>query len=578
MAEEVRGVIDLAEILGVAPDPTPATDPLAEVEALERELAIREAADLADLERELLRRDLGAFVAWAWPLITGAPFAANEITTKIIGALQRVADSEATRVLIACPPGVGKSTLLACYAAWRLARSAGHRAIHAGHAYELAATESRRVRRFVEGDDYRRMFPSVLLRDDENRADHWATIADGRYFAVGVGGALTGRRAHEAVLDDPLNAIDRFSKAARDTLWSWFQESLSTRLDGDRAPIVVVQQRLDRDDLIGRLLEVGGWELVECPAEDDDGTLLAPNVLPREKLDAVKATIGAAAYATQYKQRPADDASAAIARRWWRFHRPAHVAEHAPRPAACDTDVPAVATPSRFDRIVIAADLTFGGVKKANDLACISVWGRVGSARYLLEVWWKRATQLVQRDAIKELKRRYRSAKIVVEKAAAGAGVLELLAADGIDAIGVVPLGSKAERLDLVSPAIEAGNCFLPLGAPWLADFVEELAGATKHDDAQDSTSLALADLAATTSREWPEIRRERERAEKIAAGEKLEPDVPLYARLMSALYGITVAVPGTTRDIATGKILTGCEGGHTWVDARCRKCGAPSR
>ena len=454
------------------------------------------------LRRALLVRSFADFVRWAWPLVTGFDYTPNTITTRIIETLQRVADGELMRVLIACPPGVGKSTLLACYAAWRRARNPAHRSIHGAHAFELAATESRRVRRLVDGEDYKRMFPAFVLREDENTAGHWATTSDGRYIAAGVGGALTGRRGHEAVLDDPLNAIDRFSKAARDTLWAWFQESLSTRLDGDRAPIVVVQQRLDRDDLIGRLIEAGGWHLVELAAEDEHGEPLAPNVLPREKLETIKTTIGAAAYACQFGQCPSDDSNAAIKRTWWRFHRTAHVAENAPRPSGCDTDVPTVETPTSFDRIAIACDLTFGGLKTSNDLACCSVWGRRGVAKYLLAIYWKRSTQLAQRDAIKDLKREYPTARIVVEKAAAGAGVLEQLAADGIDAIGVTPLGSKAGRLDVVSPAIEAGNCYLPLGAPWLGAFVEELAGASKHDDAQDSTAIALAELAGVVDPE----------------------------------------------------------------------------
>ncbi|HEY1549251.1 MAG TPA: phage terminase large subunit, partial [Kofleriaceae bacterium] len=276
----------------------------------------------------------------------------------------------------------------------------------------------------------------------------------------------------------------------------WFTEALSTRLDTDRAPIVVVMQRLDRDDLIGRLVEQGGWFLLELPAEDEHGEPIAPSILSREKLDALKAQIGAAAFAAQYQQRPSDDASSSIKRVWWRFHRTAQVAVTTPRPSGCDTTIAAVDTPTRFDRLVISADLTFGGLKASNDFAAITVWGRAGVGRYLLAIWWRRTTQLAQRDAIKALKREYPSAKILVEKAAAGAGVLELLAADGIDALPITPLGSKAERLDLVSPAIESGSVYLPLGAPWLGAFVEELAGATRHDDAQDSTAMALAELA----------------------------------------------------------------------------------
>ena len=112
----------------------------------------------------MLRRSFARFVARYWSVVTGVPYVENRATRTIIATLQRVADGELLRVLIALPPGVGKSTLLALYAAWRLARNAAHRSIHASHAYELAATESRRVRRLVESDEYRELFPSVTLR------------------------------------------------------------------------------------------------------------------------------------------------------------------------------------------------------------------------------------------------------------------------------------------------------------------------------------------------------------------------------------------------------------------------------
>ncbi len=390
-----------------------------------------EAADLEALERELeteiLLKSSIDFLAWSWPLITGAPLVRNYAVDALAAVLQAVADGELTRTLIALPPGVGKTTELACNSAWRLARNPGHRSIHGSHAFEVAATESRRVRRFIEGDAFRDRFPGVRLRDDESRVDHWATDKDGRYIAVGVGGALTGRRGHEGVLDDPLNAIDRFSKAARDSLWSWFQESFSTRLDGDLAPITIVQQRLDRDDLIGRLLELGGWTLVELPAEYDprrmcivvgrsgaelwrdsrttEGELLAANVLSQAKLETIKRDIGSATFATQFNQAPSDDSSAVIKRAFWRFHHPPHVAPNAPRPAGCDTTHAAIATPKGFDRVVIACDLTFGSTR--GDYAVAEVWGAVGVARFLLAMWRRRAGLLESVAAIKALQREW---------------------------------------------------------------------------------------------------------------------------------------------------------------------------
>ncbi len=447
-----------------------------------------------ELQASLYRDSFADFASHFWPVVTGMPYEPNGATTAIIQALQNVSDGLTTRLLIAVPPGCGKTTLLALYAAWRLARDASWRSIHGSHAFDLAATESRRVRRLVESPEFQALYP-VKLRADESTVAHWATTSDGRYFAVGTDSALTGRRGHEAVCDDPLNATDRFSKAARDGLWAWFTESLSTRLDRDNAPIIVVQQRLDRDDLIGRLIAMGGWTIVELPAEDAQGVLLAPNVLPRTKLDELRKQIGSAAYACQYLQRPSDDANAAIKRTWWRFHRPALVAETMPRPSGCNMDAPAARTPDTFDRVVIAVDMTFGSLK--GDFAVAQVWGSVGASRFLLEQWRKQATQLEQIAAIKALARKYPEAKILIEKAAGGAGALEQLAANGIPNIVPVLTGGrgKSERLGVVSPTIEGGNAYLPLGAAWVADYVEELAGATRHDDAQDATAYALAEL-----------------------------------------------------------------------------------
>ncbi|CAN5908534.1 hypothetical protein BH11MYX3_BH11MYX3_04670 [soil metagenome] len=494
--------------------PTPDARELAE---LEGEIARRE---LVALNRALLTRSLDAFTRWAWPLITSSPLAPNKATDAIIATLQRVADGELTRVLIALPPGVGKSKLLACYAAWRLARDPWHRAIHVGHAAGLAETESRRVRRLVEGDEFRAVF-GVKLRDDENTAAHWATDEGGRYIAVGTDGALLGRRADEAILDDPLDGNDRWSKPAKQRLVEWFFGSLSTRLDGIGA-IVVVQQRLCRDDLIGVLAEFESYTLVSLPAEDEEGNLLAPEILTRDKLDEQRER-SPSNYSCMYLQRPSDDANAAVPRTWWRFHRPAHVAIDTSPPLGCNADAPAIPTPDTFDAQAITVDMTFGGVKRTNDFACIQVWGRKRSPTgkqlfCLLHQWRKRASQLEQRKALRAIMASFPRAKVFVEKAAGGAGAIEELISDGIPVEPIQPLGSKETRLGMYASApIEEGRVLLPLGASYLPELVEELAGGTGHDDSQDCLVYACAILGAQRPTVWDTY---RQRADRGNTGE----------------------------------------------------------
>ena len=134
------------------------------------------------IRAELLRRSFSDFVSWGWPRVTGKPHVENEMSRRMVAALQRVGDGEQTRTLIAMPPGVGKSVTLALFSAWRFARDPGHRAIHAGHSYEgLAKTESIRVRRLVEHDEYKAMF-ACRLREDESTAGLWSTTENGIYL------------------------------------------------------------------------------------------------------------------------------------------------------------------------------------------------------------------------------------------------------------------------------------------------------------------------------------------------------------------------------------------------------------
>jgi predicted phage terminase large subunit-like protein len=466
---------------------------------------VSRSAELAERRQLLfslkLSRSFLAFVIHYWSVVTGGPLDPNRAITEACAVLQRLGTGELRRVLIAMPSGVGKSTLLVLYKAWRLARQPAHRTIAMMHSAALANTESLRLRRLVESDEYRAMFPAVQLRADEQRVDSWATTRDGRHYSVGVDSSLLGRRAKELICDDPLDVLQRFSPAAKLSLWAWFSESAMSRLDGDDATVLVVHQRLCIDDLIGRLLEQRdadgnpAWHLLELPAETDDGTLLAPAILSREKLDELKQR-NPRAYAAMFLQRPSADDGAAIARTAWRFHTPASGNPNAQRPLGCTKpdESPTLETPSSFTAQVISVDPTFGSLK--GDYCSITVWGAVGSQRFLLDRWCKKAKQLEQRAQVKAFRAKYPRATVLVESAAGGAGMLEELEAEGITNIEGVTVGStsgnKMARLENVSPGIERGEVLLGLGVPGLADFVECLAGATRWDDDADSTSQAL--------------------------------------------------------------------------------------
>ncbi len=452
--------------------------------------------------------------------MTGLAYPDNTASRALCAAFQAVADGRIWRLLVAIAPGIGKSTMLALYAAWRLARRADWRALHAMAAAADANRESLRVRRLVQHEDFVAMFPVVELAVDEATVAAWATTKGGRYFALGLDGAITSKRVLELVVDDPMTAADRHSRTERERVWAWLDESAMSRLDGDRAPVIIVTQRLDRDDIHARCLAAGGWVMLEPAAERDgqggelrdhagelvwtDGRapndLIAPQMLSVEKLAGLSKSVRM----TQYQQRPDEDAGSSISRSAWRFHAPEGANPLAERPRGCapPETSPTVAVPMRFDAMVISIDPTFGGTKTSNDFAAIHVWGATftgtvyGSGRYLLARWHRRAKQLEQRLAVKQLRKEYPNATILVELTAGGAGMVEELEGEGIKNIEGVTVGShtggKAARLDNISPIIDQGLTYLPIGMPDLQGFVDELAGMTTHDDDQDAAAQAI--------------------------------------------------------------------------------------
>ena len=84
---------------------------------------------------------------------------------------------------------------------------------------------------------------------------------------------------------------------------------------------------------------------------------------------------------------------------------------------------------------------------------------------------------------------------ILVEDRASGQSLIqELKSSTALPIIPVKSMRDKQSRAQAVTPLMEAGKIFLPEGAPWVSDFVEEMAcfpnGA--HDDIVDSTTQAL--------------------------------------------------------------------------------------
>ncbi len=281
--------------------------------------------------RELLRRRAaqGSLESYIDYLDTGFKPARHH--KLLIEKLEAVERGEIKRLMLFLPPGSAKSTYgSVLFPGWYLGRNGGKSVIAASHNGELAERFGRKVRNYVGGTEFNRVFDCGLA-DDSKAAARWETTTGGEYFAVGVGGSVTGRRADLGIIDDPVKSREEAdSETVRDKVWEWYKADFYTRLKPGAA-IVLIQTRWHEDDLAGRLLkdaEEGGeqWEVVSLAMEAEEGDplgrevgeLLWPEWFTQEMIAQAKRD--PRNWLALYQQKPRPDGGGVFKREWVMYY------------------------------------------------------------------------------------------------------------------------------------------------------------------------------------------------------------------------------------------------------------------
>lgn len=278
-----------------------------------------------------------AYAAYQWPGYRDA--AHHRLIARHLEAVER---GDITRLMITMPPRHGKSMLASeFFPAWYMGRNPDHYVVTATYAQELADDFGRKVKNQIEDDGFRAIFPGVGLADDSKSAKRFhiegatggfehETKQRGAFYAVGIGGPLTGRGAHLLLIDDPVkNREDADSEVIRRKTMDWYTSTAYTRLmPGGR--IVIIQTRWHEDDLSGWLQAEHaheGWVLLDLPAINDKGEALWPEQYPIEALERIKLALPQRDWSALYQQRPQPDDGNFFKREWfpeWR-EKPRHL-------------------------------------------------------------------------------------------------------------------------------------------------------------------------------------------------------------------------------------------------------------
>jgi len=440
-------------------------------------------------DKEQSKDDFLTFVKRMWPA-----FISGRHHKTMANAFERVASGELKRLIINMPPRHTKSEFASyLFPAWFLGKYPEKKIIQTAHTAELAVGFGRKVRNLINQEDFQNVFSGISLSADSKAAGRWNTNKNGDYFAIGVGGAVTGKGADVLIIDDPHSeqeaALGAYNPEVYDKVYEWYTSGPRQRLQPGGA-IIIVMTRWSTRDLTGQIIKsatqregADEWEVIELPAIMPSGDPLWPEFWPLEQLNSLKAELPISKWSAQYQQDPTSEEGALIKREWWQ---------------EWDKD-----SPPPCEAIIQSWDTAFLKTQRADYSAC-TTWG----VFYFPNEDGVNQPNLILLDAYKEklefpeLKRaaydkywEYEPDQMIVEAKAAGSPLIFELRAMGIPVTEFTPSRGqdKIARVNAVTDLFASGVIWCP-PTRWAEEVVEECAAfpSGEHDDLVDSTTQAL--------------------------------------------------------------------------------------
>lgn len=438
------------------------------------------------VERENAEKSFMGFVKRVWPSFINGRH--HKVMAK---KFEEIASGKIKRLIINMPPRHTKSEFASyLLPAWFLGKYPGKKIIQCSNTAELAVGFGRKVRNLVGSDVYASVFPNVSLQSDSKAAGRWATNYSGEYFAIGVGGTVTGKGADLLIIDDPHSeqeaAIATTNPEVYDKVYEWYSSGPRQRLQPGGS-IVVVMTRWAKRDLTGRIVKSWvdkdgeEWEIIDFPAILPSGKPLWPEFWSLKELQALKLELPLSKWNAQYQQQPTSEEGAIVKREWWKIW------EHE-KPPNCDF-------------VIQSWDTAFTKNERSDYSAC-TTWGvfymnenEEDPHVILLDAFKRRMEFPELKEVAYQHYMEWEPDAFVVEAKAAGSPLIYELRQRGIPVQEFTPTrgNDKIARINSVSDLFASGKVWAP-PTRWAEEVIEEMAAFpnSEHDDLVDSSTQAL--------------------------------------------------------------------------------------
>jgi predicted phage terminase large subunit-like protein len=436
--------------------------------------------------RSVLRSDFYSFIERCfYELYPQARFLPNWHIELMAAKLDACRRGEIKRLILTLPPRHFKSMCATvALPAFLMGHNPSAQIICASYGQDLSDKLARDCRAIMMSRFYQQTFSTRLV---QSSIQELATSL--------VGGVLTGRGGDFIIIDDSLKPGDAISTSQRNLPNQWFDNTLLSRLNSQHEGcIIIVQQRVHQDDLVGHALAQGGWQILNLSAiaevrethviesiygptthVREVGDVLHAERESRETLDRLRREIGEYNFAGQYQQSPAPLGGGIVQEAWFKQYN--------------DNELP-----FPFDQTIQSWD-TASKPGELNDFSVCTTWGLKDKRIYLLNVFRKKLGYPDLKRAVREQADVYEPSVILVEDHASGVQLIQELIEEGVHQIQrCIPKGDKEMRLRAQTATIENGFVYLPREAHWLAEYLFELMTFpnSKYKDQADSTSQAL--------------------------------------------------------------------------------------
>lgn len=425
------------------------------------------------------------------------------------------------------PPGHAKSVIASVlFPAWLWLRDPKLYLLTLANTDGLASRDSGRMREVVKSENYQILVKrALMMQGADPDAEAWGlskyeaakvkfqnSVGGGR-DARGLTSTVTGARCDGMIVDDPHDAKEvllgkpaRVVERMRDARDIYF--SLDSRLN-EGAWKLVIMQRLHKADLSGELVRDGGegTRIVCLPVRYDPDhpqahpmdnrepdEWLCEAAFSEEKEAERRRRLTPRHYRAQYGQAPTADEGGTFHRRYFEKRY---------------QGIPEIfASKARFDWVEVSVDCTFKDLD-SSDYVTMQAWGRkngetkLGCApgRYMLGQTRGRmdliATCVALKDFIQKWDRYCTINRVSIEDKANGPAVISVMKRQGVEKLvewSPDKYGSKEARAAVAAVSWEAGDCWLPEDAEWVADFIEEHVSfpAGANDDQVDGASMIM--------------------------------------------------------------------------------------